>query len=78
MTDTTAVFTVTNALDETSSDVLVYVDSGLPDNYMDFVEATMTPTLVSIDPREGSAGGTLITVTVTGIGINTTGLGLII
>jgi hypothetical protein len=37
----------------------------------------MTPTLVSVSPSSGSSGGTLLTVTGTGFGVNTSGVNLV-
>lgn len=78
MTDTVATFTVTEVLDETSSNVRLYFSNGLPQNYDSYGAATMTPTLVSISPSTGSSGGTLITVTAAAIGVNTADLNLAI
>ena len=45
-------------------------------NYASFTSVTVAPTLVSISPASGSAGGTLLTVTGTGFGSSTQGLNL--
>ncbi len=72
--ETRATFTLDSALDETSNDVKIYFPDGLPLGYEDVSSVTVTPTLVSVSPSSGSYGGTLITVTGTGFGINTDGL----
>ena len=76
MTTTSATFKVTDALDETSSNVRVYFASGLPNDY-DRGQITMVPNLVSISPSSGSSGGTLVTVTGTGFGVNTADVTLV-
>ena len=63
-------------LDESSSNVQIYFADGLALNYASFTSVTVVPTLVSISPASGSAGGTLLTVTGTGFGSSTTGLNL--
>lgn len=55
----------------------VYFADGLSSGYDAFTSATMVPTLVSISPSAGSSGGTLLTVTGTGFGVDTTGLNLV-
>ena len=76
MSATDATFKVTEALDSTSKNVRVYFADGLPTGFEDFKSATMTPTLVSVSPSTGSSGGTLLTVTGTGFGVNTKGVTL--
>jgi hypothetical protein len=56
--------------------VRVYFADGLPAGYDSFLTATIAPTLVSISPSTGSAGGTLITVTGTGFGTDSADLNL--
>ena len=74
--DTSATITITDMLDEYSSDVQIYFPDGLPTGYSDFASVSVVPTLVSISPSTGSSGGTLITVTGTGFGANTEGINL--
>ena len=69
--DTVATFTLDSILDESSSDVRVYFADGLPTGYQDVSSITVYPTLLSISPSVGSFGGTLITVTGVGFGVNT-------
>lgn len=71
MSLTSATFAITEALDETTSDMRIYFNDGLPYDFDSHTTATMVPTLVSISPSSGSSGGTLLTVTGTGFGINT-------
>jgi hypothetical protein len=75
--DTSAVFTVTSAKDITSSDVKIYFTDGLPTGFSLITSLTFTPNFISVTPNSnGSQGGTLLTVTGTGFGVNTTLLGL--
>lgn len=74
--DTTATVAISGMLDESSADVQIYFADGLPAGYSDFTSITATPTLVSISPSSGSSGGTLITVTGTGFGVNSAGINL--
>lgn len=74
---TSATFAVTEALDETTDNLRVYFNDGLPFNFDSHTSATMVPTLVSISPSSGSSGGTLLTVTGTGFGVNTASVNLI-
>ena len=69
VTDTVATFRVTEVLTGNPS-VRVYFADGLPAGYDSFDTATIVPTLVSISPSTGSSGGTLITVTGTGFGMD--------
>ena len=78
VTDSEATFAVTDALDSVTSNARFYFADGLPTNFdtKSFIE--MEPSLVSISPSTGSSGGTLITVTGAGFGVNTIGLNLAI
>ena len=69
VTDTEATFRVTDILSSSPS-LRVYFPDGLPTGYDSFNSATIAPTLVSISPSSGSAGGSLITVTGTGFGVD--------
>lgn len=52
--------------------MIVYFTDGLPADYMLVSSLTFTPTFVSVSPNSGgSQGGTLLTVTGTGFGVNT-------
>ena len=73
-----ATFTVADMLDETSTDVRIYFEDGLPTGYDSFTSITFEPTLVSISPSSGSSGGTLITATGTGFGANTADVNLVL
>jgi len=57
--------------------VQVFFADGLPDGYKQFTSLTLTPKLVSIYPNTGSIGGTLLTITGVGFGVETLGLGLV-
>ena len=74
--DTSMTVTITEMLDETSSDIWIYFPDGLATGSLDYTSVSVVPTLVSISPSSGSAGGTLITVTGTGFGVNTQGVNL--
>ena len=78
VTDSQATFAVTDALDSVTTNARFYFADGLPTNFdsKSFIE--MEPSLVSISPSTGSSGGTLITVTGAGFGVNTIGLNLAI
>lgn len=78
VTDISATFELSGMKDESSSDVQVYFADGYASGYADFKTLTATPSLVSVSPSTGSSGGTLLTVTGTGFGINTTGVNLVI
>ena len=69
VTDTVATFRVTEILSGSPS-LRVYFDDGLPAGYDSFNSATVAATLVSISPSTGSSGGTLLTVTGTGFGMD--------
>jgi len=75
VTDTVATFRVTETLTSNPS-LRVYFPDGLPSGYDSFMTASIAPTLVSISPSTGSAGGTLITVTGTGFGVNSSSVNL--
>ena len=71
-----AVFKVTDMAAEESDNVMVYFDDGLATGYEAFTSATVIPSLVSISPSAGSAGGSFITVTGTGFGPTSAGVNL--
>jgi len=74
---TSTVFTITNLKMSASSNIGLYFADGLPSGIETITGLTFTPAFVSVSPNTGgSAGGTLLTVTGTGFGLNTTGLGL--
>lgn len=75
--DTTATFAIDGTLDEVSDNVQIYFADGLPSGYADFNSVTVTPSLVSVSPSSGSFGGTLLTVTGTGFGVDTQDVNLI-
>lgn len=76
-TATAAVFTITNVTQAASTAVRVYFIDGYPTGWNANTSLTLTPGFVSVSPKTGgSEGGTLITVTGTGFGTKTTGLGL--
>lgn len=75
--DTTATFALDGMLDEVSDNVQLYFADGLPTGYADVSSVTVSPSLVSVSPSSGSFGGTLITVTGTGFGVDTQDVNLI-
>jgi hypothetical protein len=74
-----AVFTVTEVPDLTSTDMNLYFPIGLPAGH-ELVTAGITfePKLTQITPNHGSPFRTLITATVHGIGVESTGIDLVI
>lgn len=76
--DTMAVFSITDVQDVTSKDLNLYFPVGIPEGH-DLVRAgiTLEPKLMMITPNAGSPGGTLVTATVPGVGLGTTGLDLV-
>jgi hypothetical protein len=77
--DTMAVFSITEMSDLTSTDLNLFFPVGLPAGH-ELVRAglTLEPRLTQITPNEGSPFRTLITATVHGVGVDTTGLDLIL
>lgn len=60
--------------------VKVYLPIGIPDGLSDLTVntgITLTPKLLSVTPSVGSAGGSLITASVKGVGENTVGVTLV-
>ena len=74
--DTEATFTLTHLKHESANSVKIYFPDGLPSGHESVANVEVTPNLVSIAPASGFAGGTLITVTGTGFGMDTQGLTL--
>jgi hypothetical protein len=78
VSETEAVFIISNVTNSLLSNVKLYFDIGLPDG-LDLLNADLTltakPELIS--PSQGSVGGTLLTVNVPGIGKGTMGLNLV-
>ena len=75
-TDTEAVFAIHTMQDYYSSNVKMMTDIGLPLGYNTYSSLTLEPVLLSIEPKDGSAAGTLITVYGSGFGTETENLGL--
>jgi len=72
-----AVFTITDIKDIASSNVALYFSEGLGNGYDSVKSLAFTPTFLWVSPNDiGSQGGTLLTVTGTGFGVNTVKLGL--
>jgi hypothetical protein len=71
-------FSVSDSQSETLSGMKLYFDIGIPAGNA-LVQATMalTPKFVSISPNTGSAGGTVLTANVQGVGIATTELDIV-
>jgi len=71
------VFRITNVNDSTSSDIRILTPLGFPAGASSIKTITFAPAFFSVSPNTGaSAGGTLLTVTGTGFGVNTVGLNL--
>jgi hypothetical protein len=61
-------------MEQTLSGMVVYWDVGLGKGYDKLTGINLEPKLVSVTPREGSAGGTIITLNIQGVGPLTRGL----
>jgi len=76
VTETDAIFTISNVTSSTLSgtenkDTRLFFDVGLPENYtLTYEEFSITPKLVSVHPKTGSYQGTVLTLTVPGVHIN--------
>lgn len=76
-TASSTVFTITSLKSSSSTKIGMFVADGLPNGFENISSLTFTPAFVSVSPNTGgSAGGTLLTVTGTGFGVDTTGLGI--
>ena len=74
---TSAVFTIKNVTSASSTFVRVFFADGNPTGWSSISGLTFTPNFYLITPTTGgSEGGTLLTVTGTGFGLKTIGLGL--
>ena len=65
-----AVFRLTSVKSTSSSDIKFYTAEGTPEGSLDSL--SWDAGLLSISPSVGSSGGTLLTVTGVGFGINDT------
>ena len=78
VTATEAVITITNATSQTMTGSNIYFAIGLPQNFsLVQQQLDITPRLASISPSSGSIGGTLITATVPGATLTSTGLDIV-
>ena len=59
-----------------TSDVKIYFADGIPSGASSIFGANFTPTLISLSPNVGSAGGSTIEVTGSGFGLETPNLNL--
>lgn len=64
------------AKDLTVDNIELRFPDGYPTGHESITEQTFTPTLISITPSIGSIGGTKITVTGAGFGVESAGLNL--
>jgi hypothetical protein len=73
VTGTEAIVRVTDSMSERMDALSIYwsVGLGLGNSALTATPITLEPKLVSVSPIEGSAGGTLITLNVQGVGIMT-------
>jgi len=72
VSETEALFTVTDATDLSLAGMKLYFDIGIPEGHSTIdAGLTLTPKLVSLSPSSGSVGGTLVTATVPGVGAGT-------
>ena len=76
-TDTEATFTLAGLKSESANKVEIRFPDGFPTGFDTVATIATTANLVSISPATGSAGGTLLTVTGTGFGVDTTGVTLV-
>lgn len=77
LTPTSLTATVTSISDVSSTDLKLYFPEGIPEgNDLIAAGVTFTPQLVSVSPNVGSPAGSVITATVKGVGVDTTGLKL--
>jgi hypothetical protein len=53
-----------------TDDVVVYFADGLPSGLEELPRLSFEPRIFSVSPATGSAGGTLLTVTGSGFGVN--------
>ena len=77
--DTEVKVKITNILNTMTLNTKIYLPVGIPDgttNLTITTGLTLDPQLLSVSPSVGSAGGSLITAVVKGVGINTKGLSL--
>ena len=72
VSETEALFTVTDVTDLSLTSTKLYFDIGIPEGHSNIESGvTLTPKLVSLSPSSGSVGGTLVTATVPGVGTGT-------
>ena len=74
--DSSASFTITNVDDKSSSSIKFYTVEGNPNGASALASFDFLPALVGISPSTGSFGGSLLTVTGVGFGINTADVNL--
>ena len=74
---TSVTFTLDNLSSESFSDAKIYFDSGVPTSNVDLSTTVITPKLVSVSPNEGSIGGSTITASIQGVGVNTKSVDLV-
>jgi len=80
VSETEALFRITDVSDSAAPSVVLYFPVGIPEGHGAFTEGgglTLEPRLTRISPNEGSTGGSLITATAPGVGPATEGVELV-
>lgn len=67
------VFEIVDMLSSSSTDIELYLAEGVPAGMENIAAGiTLEPTFISLSPQVGSSGGSLVTVTVSGVGTTAT------
>lgn len=69
--DSTAIFSISDIIDSSSSDVKFYTYEGIPNGASSISSHSFSPGLISVSPLTGSSGGAKLTVNGVGFGLNT-------
>jgi hypothetical protein len=78
VSSTVANFDITNTLDISSTNVQFYLPEGIPQGASSVLTSySVNPQPVTVSPTTGSEAGSLITVSIPGAGINTSGITLV-
>ena len=80
VSETEALFSITDVQDWAAPSVVLYFPVGIPEGHETFTDnagLTLEPRLTRISPNEGSTGGSLITATAPGVGPATADITLV-
>jgi len=78
VSETEALFSITDVSDSAATSVVLYFPVGIPEGHDTFADGlTLEPRLTRISPNEGSTGGSLITATAPGVGAGTADITLV-